>query len=176
MTGQDVVHNQKTNKTSTDGLTAGIILITIGVGLLLFRLISMEGYFPLVLGLGFLAAGIFTRKDGLIIPGGIIGGVGLGIVALENAWFTAQNNPASGGIFLLMFALGWFSITLLTRIFTRETHTWALIPGSIIGTIGALVLAGDSGIRVLETAGNYWPVILIVIGVWVLFSWWKERK
>jgi hypothetical protein len=162
---------------STNGrLTTGIILIAIGLGLLVFRLVSLEEYLPLVLGLGLTIAGILRRKAGLIIPGGIIGGAGLGTVVMTNNWLAPMSSVAGGGVFLLVMSLGWFSITLLSKLFTDETQVWALFPGAGMALIGGLVLMGEQGLKVLEVMGAYWPLILVVIGLRILYQWWKARS
>lgn len=162
--------------TARKGLTGGLILIGIGGGLLLAQLTNTAMYVPLLAGAIFLAAGILTRKAGLLVPGGIISGVGLGALSTQMAWFYPTNSVESGGIFLLFFSLGFLSITLLSRVFTSEPNNWALIPGLALAAIGGLVLMGEQGVRILEIAGRFWPVILVVIGVGMLFGWWNERK
>lgn len=166
----------ETKPVSKDNFTTGIILIAIGVGLLVFRLVSLEGFFPLALGLGFTIAGIMKRSAGLLIPGGIIGGAGLGIVVMENNWLAPMGSVAGGGVFLLVMSLGWFSITLLSKLFTNETQVWALFPGAGMALIGGLVMMGERGLKVLEIMGTYWPLILVAIGLWILYGWWKGRS
>lgn len=173
---QQPVLTSETKPATKNGLTAGLILVGIGVGLLLFQIVDLAMYIPLLLGVIFLVAGIATRKAGLLVPGGIIGGVGLGVLSTLSAWFFPTDSVESGAVFLLFFSLGWFSITLLSKIFTSETQTWALIPGAIMAVIGGLILLGEQGLRVLEFAGRYWPVILVIIGGRILWSWWKDRK
>jgi hypothetical protein len=171
--------NVESTGTKTSGkhsLSAGLILVGIGLGLLAFQVFGLQILFPLVLGAIFLAAGIVTRKAGLIIPGGIISGAGLGTLATVQGWYFPTNSEQAGGLFLLLFSLGWFSITLLSKLFTSETQTWALIPGAILAAIGGLVLMGERGISILELVGTYWPLILVAIGASILIGWWKERK
>jgi hypothetical protein len=176
MTEQNL-NNAQTQKTDSKGaLTAGIILVTIGLGLLIFNTLNVGMYFPLALGLVFLVAGIATRSAGLLIPGGIIGGVGLGAISTVSGWFFPTNSVESGGVFLLFFSLGWFLITLLSKFFTTETQTWALIPGGIMAAIGGLVLMGERGTNILMVVGQYWPVVLVIIGASILIRWWRERK
>ena len=175
MSEQNLVNNE-TKQSAKGNLTTGIILIAIGVGLLVFRLISLEGIFPLVLGLGFTLAGILKRSAGLLIPGGIIGGAGLGILVMENNWLAPMGSVAGGGVFLLVMSLGWFGITLLSKLFTNETQVWALFPGAGMALIGGLVLMGEQGLKVLEVIGTYWPLILVAIGLRILYGWWKGRS
>ena len=170
------VNTPEQKSTNKHSLAAGLILVAIGAGLLLFQILDLPMLFPIILGVIFLAAGIITRSAGLIIPGGIISGIGLGTLSTTQAWFFPMDSTQSGGLFLLFFSVGWFSITLLSKLFTAETQTWALIPGAILAVIGGLVLMGERGIKILELVGTYWPLALVIIGVSILIGWWKERR
>lgn len=175
MTTQNLTTTETKATEKKGSLTGGLIMIAIGVSLMVAQLTGFGWLFPLALGLGFLTAGALTRKPGLIIPGGILSGVGLGVIAVDNAWFAPANSEASGGVFLLAFAAGWVLISVFTRLFSDETHVWALIPGGIMALIGSLILAGQPGLVILEKIGEYWPVVLILIGLVILYQWWKER-
>lgn len=171
--------NTPTTKKEVDvkgGLTAGVILVTIGLSLLVFNWLSLEMAFPALLALIFVAAGIATRSAGLLIPGGIIGGVALGILATENNWFAAQGTQESGGIMLLSMATGFFSIIVLSKLFSRDTQIWPIFPAGTLALIGGLVMMGANGLAVLEVLGRYWPVILVLVGLSVLVRTWKERS
>jgi hypothetical protein len=177
MTDQTIKPTPEEHQTSKKGgITAGILLIAIGISLLLFRIINLSELFPLFLGLAFLISGALTRKTGLIIPGGIVGGVGLGILAMNYNPLIANNQPAAGGIFLLGFAAGWLSIPLFTRLFVGCVEWWPLIPGGILAAIGALILGGETGLAILKVLGDYWPVFLIAAGAWVLFGGYFKNK
>lgn len=98
-------------------------------------------YLVLAAGVGMLAWGAMKHKTGWIIPGGVLSGIGLGILLYEGPWqipFTQQN-----GLFLLCFALGWFLITPLSRLFTPRTQWWALVPGGIMAVLGSAILLGQ---------------------------------
>ena len=160
-----------------EGLIGGLILIGIGMIALLAQFvdfISWESfgiYFVLLLGLAFYIWGIVAREPGLMIPGGILSGIGVGIVVLVNDLVPA--GVEDGGLFLAIFGLGWLSITLMSAIFTNETQWWALIPGGIIGFVGLAVMFGGIFMNALEAAAVFWPVILIVVGLSII---WKARK
>lgn len=157
-----------THKKKNDAV-GGIILILIGLFALASQFVELPNFgIFIVAGLGaiFLFWGIFTRNAGLIIPGGILSGVGWGIVAVTSNFFAKGDQE--GGVFMIVFALGWFSIPVLSAIFTDETHWWAVIPGSIIGVIGLAVSFGGMFENVLEIAAKGWPLILIALGVWAL--------
>jgi hypothetical protein len=94
---------------------------------------------------------------------------------MESNWLAPMGSVNSGGIFLLVMSLGWFSITILSKLFTDDTQVWALIPATIMALIGGLVLMGEQGLRILQVLGNYWPLILVVIGLHILYRWWKAR-
>ena len=127
------------------------------------------------LGALFLLAGILTREAGWIIPGGIVSGIGWGIVLIAGPRQLVEGD-AEGGLFMLAFAAGWASITLLTAIFTDETHWWALIPAAILALIGTAVLTGGIFMDILELAGKLWPLVLITIGIAILIGASKSRN
>jgi hypothetical protein len=149
----------------------GTLLIAIGVLVLLAQNINSEDlgllFLPALGGL-FLIAGIVGREAGFIIPGGILTGIGLGVIFTQNPALIAADT-AKGGVFFIGFALGWFLITMLTKLFTNETHWWALIPGAIMALIGGGLMLGGAALNVLEFAGRWWPLILIAIGLVVIF-------
>ncbi len=151
-------------------LSAGIGLIVIGLLVLAAQFIRSDWVgllFLPALGLIFLVWGSATRNVGLLIPGGILSGLGLGVFLIEVVHPNLESVD-TGGIFLASFGLGWGLITLFSAIFTDRTHWWPLIPGSILGLIGGLLLTGDVGLEVLEFAGKLWPVALIGLGLWFL--------
>jgi len=208
-----------------NNLGVGIGLIAIGTLLVLGNIFELGIFLVLLLGLVFIAWGITTRTAGLLIPGGILSGIGTGIALAQLLPIT--NNDLSGGIFLLSFALGWFSIVVLSRLFTREPQWWALIPGgimagigmfnvlisgpfaalsddaqgalfmlmfaagwlivavgttlftrtlvwwplipgAIMGYIGAAVLLGGAWVQALELVSDWWPIGLVGLGAWLL--------
>jgi hypothetical protein len=158
-----------------EGLVGGLILVVIGLIALAGQFVELDS-FPnlgllIVPGIGalFLLWGIVTREDGLIIPGGIMSGIGLGIVLISGP-FEIANGENDGGIFMLSFALGWVLITVLTAVFTSETHWWALIPAAVMGLIGGTVLVGGVFETILSLLGDFWPLALIVVGGWILIQ------
>ncbi|MBE2224263.1 MAG: hypothetical protein IAF02_22175 [Anaerolineae bacterium] len=161
----------------SEGLVGGLILIGIGLVALLAQFvdfISWESfgiYFVLLLGVVFYIWGILGREAGLMIPGGILTGIGAGIVVLVNNLIPA--GIEEGGLFLVIFGLGWASITVMTAVFTHETQWWPLIPGGIIGFVGLAVMFGGVFMNLLKTVAVFWPVILIIVGLAVI---WQARK
>lgn len=151
-------------------LVGGTILIAIGV-LILLNQLNLVGnlglFFIPALGVLFLAWGLATRTFGLVIPGGILGGIGLGIALIEGP-LAGLGEPVQGGVFLLAFAAGWLLISLLS-VFTAGTFQWwPLIPAGVLALVGGLLLAGEAGLSALKVLGYAWPAALIAAGVWLL--------
>lgn len=154
-------------------LAGPLVLIGLGALFLLQQVFDFGWLVLPVLAATFLTLGIATRQAGWLIPGGILGGLSLGIALTEGPYrVVGEGSEARGGLFLVAFALGWVSIYLLSKLFTREPQSWALIPGGIMALIGLAVLADEPGLQLLRLLGTLWPVGLIAAGVYLLF---RER-
>jgi hypothetical protein len=164
-----------------DGLLGGFILVIIGLIALANQFVDLDAFPDLGLlivpGIGALLLlwGIVNREAGPIIPGSIMSGLGLGII-LETNQLGFVNVENDGGLFMLSFALGWVLITVLTAVFTPETHWWALIPAGIMGLIGGSILVGGAFEALLTFLGTFWPVILIGLGIWILIQSFRGNK
>lgn len=160
---------KKSNEKQND-LFGGVLLV--GLGLLFF----INQFFTFELGFLFLPAlalifllwGIVSRNPGLMIPGGIIAGIGLGALAVESPMANLVEDD--GGLFMLFFASGWVLITLFTAVFTEETHWWPLIPAAIMALIGLAITFGGLMMTILTIVSKGWPLILIVIGIYILLK------
>jgi hypothetical protein len=158
-----------------DGLVGGIILVIIGLIAFVGQVVDLDAFPNLglfivpAIGAILLMWGVFTRDAGPIIPGGIMSGIGLGILLVAEP-FELVSPENEGGFFMLSFALGWVLITVLTAVFTEETHWWALIPAAIMGLIGGTVLVGGFFETALTLLGKFWPVALIVLGASILLQ------
>jgi hypothetical protein len=160
-------------------LIMGVILVFIGGMALLSQVFDVDGalwgmFIVLGLGLAFMLAGIVTREFGFFVPGGILTGIGAGIVLTAGPWQSTFSGD-EGGLFMLAFAGGWFLIPIMGLIFTRQFHWWPFIPGGIIGLVGLAIIYGGALWTVLQWMGYLWPVVLIVVGVWVLFKAFAGR-
>ena len=151
-----------------NALVGGTLLIAIGVLTLLAQNIKTEAlgllFLPVLGGL-FLVAGIVGRQVGFIIPGGVLTGIGLGAIFTQSPALAASETT-QGGVFFLGFAGGWFLITVLSMLFTRNTQWWALIPGAIMALIGGALLLG--ALNVLEFASRWWSLILVALGLIII--------
>jgi hypothetical protein len=153
-------------------IAAGVILIIFGIASLLQHWFDIGNFIVLLLGLGMLAWGSASRSTGWIIPGGVLTGIGLGIMATEGHWFFPGADQ--GGAFLVCFAMGWIMITLLTGLFTC-TQWWALIPGGIMAVIGGSLLVTNGAVR-WEDLNLVYATLLLFIGLFLIVYKGRTKK
>jgi hypothetical protein len=166
------ISENKIYRSHNGRIAAGVILIVFGAATLLQSWLNIGNYIVLLLGLGFLVWGSVSHRTGLIIPGGVLTGIGVGILAMQGPWqipVVEQN-----GVFLICFAMGWFLITFLTAIFTC-TQWWALIPGGIMALIGGSILVTNGTFHWLDL-NLVFAAILIVIGLVLLVFRGRPNK
>lgn len=103
-------------------------------------------------GAAFLIAYLATRRFGLLVPGGIVTGLGVGLVV------TAQGGPEAAP--LLGLGLGFLSISAIDRLLGEgDAAWWPLIPGGILTVLGGAQITG------IRDAGRFLvPAALILVG------------
>jgi len=160
---------------------AGLVLILVGV-LALFRnwlpfdpAQFFTTYLSLILGLAFIAVGLYTREAGWLIPGGILTGLAAGFAFLIGPLSGYVGDEAGAGVFMLGLAGGFALITILTVLFTREHFWWALIPAAVLALVGLAVGYGGVFWRALTWLQWLWPVTLIVLGGLILWRMWRPK-
>jgi hypothetical protein len=81
------------------------------------------------LGLAFVVWGALTRLPGLMIPGGIVSGIGVGLLLAQYVFAGASSN-VQGGVITLSLGLGFLLIMPLQRYLTDVTrfYWWPAIP------------------------------------------------
>ncbi|MGB8644339.1 MAG: hypothetical protein WCF84_03830 [Anaerolineae bacterium] len=102
----------------------------------------------------------------------ILYGLGLGTVLIASV-LTGLDPEAQGGVFTLCMGLGFMSISPLAWFSAGRKEWWALIVGGVSGLLGIGLLVGGPALEVVKFAGNFWPLILVAIGLSILF---KARK
>jgi hypothetical protein len=171
------------------GVTAGVILLTFGVLMLIANITQwwLVGLLVLpILGLMFLVAGVMTGRPSLMVPGGILTGLGWGAL-LSQTIFVGTLAEAQGGIVVFGLAVGFLMITPLCYIVGRSATWWPAIPGGILVVVGLALIIGGQAMVVLDIMGVLWPVILIVIGALLLLrhtmpernqrdDYWRARR
>ena len=148
-------------KRNTDSIVGGVVLIIIGAGLLIAQFTPDLGrYVVLVIGIGLLAIFVVNRAYGALVGGSIVTGVGAGIII-----GASTTGELAGAAVLLSLGAGFLAIWVISYLLRLEgRHWWPVVPGLILGSIGAALVIGGKATDLL----SYWPVILIVIGVLVV--------
>ena len=143
------------------GLVAGLVIAGIGLFFLAGQLEPDIGRFvTMFIGLALLAVFVVTRQYGFLVPGSILTGVGIGIVLDSTA-----SGEAESGVMMLAIAGGFLGIWVIGSLYRlAENHWWPLIPGGILTLIGMVQLTRTD----VAGALRLWPVILIVLGAFVL--------
>jgi hypothetical protein len=144
------------------GWLPGVILIAVGLTLFSVQLLNLDGQvIVLVVGIVFAIAFAATRRYGLLIPAGIMTGLGAGILL--------EDSGVMGEPVVLGLGLGFLAIyagDLVTSGARAPGRWWPLIPGTILTIIAAAESTfGPDGTRVIAQG---WPVILIAAGAWLL--------
>ena len=152
-------------------LFTGVMFVLLGLFVLLVQFFHLGLWVLPGLGALFLLWGLGIREVGLLIPGGILLGLGAG-VWLTTLPFAAQSDRLGGGTFMLAFGLGWGLITLLSAVL-RQRMRWPLIPGGVLAVIGLALLAGGPALTALEWAGKLWPLLFVALGLGIL---WKHAN
>ncbi|HMN61851.1 MAG TPA: hypothetical protein PJ988_15880 [Anaerolinea sp.] len=160
--------NPQTKRTS-DAWIGGAVLVLIGAVALAANFTTLPAYLMLLVpGLALLAWGLIARHIGPVIPGCILSSLSAS-AALVGRNFDSMPGEAIGGIFMVSLACGFFAIALLSLYTERgRLAWWPLIPGSVLASMGGLVLGGDSGMKVLEIVSKAWPAVLILVGGYLL--------
>jgi len=135
----------------------GVALIALGALFLIAQLSSSDRlgllFLPLI-GLGFIGWALQSHHVGLLVPGGILLGIGAGS-GLINVLFPDSAGNIQGGVFFLAFAAGWLLIALLSGLSDNHPHRWPLIPAGIMAGLGSLLIIGSV----------WWPLALVAVGV-----------
>jgi ABC-type multidrug transport system fused ATPase/permease subunit len=144
----------------------GVALIVIGIAILA-DLYFKTGWLVLlmlpVVGIVLLISGINLRKLSLVVSGCLIGSLGAGFFFLFNQSLNLSIIERVGA-FLLVFAIGWGLIALISRFIILRTAWWALLTGVAVAAVGVTFLSTPFRIVLL--------VLYVSAGVGLVFLWW----
>ena len=139
-------------------LSAGLILIAIGLGL--YAIDRIEGFGEeavlLIIGSAFLIAYFVRKNYGLLIPGCILLGLGIGQVG-HGSFFGFGESQTLG------LAFGFIAIYVIARLNEGKSHWWPLIPGGVM-----LVISIPRTRGLMELVWDHWQLILVFIGLLIL--------
>lgn len=131
------------------------------------RTIDFFSYLLAGTGISMLLWGSLAHIFGLIIPGCILSGVGVG---LHQAWGSSGdlNGLTRTGVMLVIFAIGWGLITVLSRPIVQKFIWWPLIPAGVTGITGYGLYIGGSPNSAVNFIGNTGSIGLILLGLYLL--------
>ena len=148
-------------------LILGSVLVVIGAVLLAGRFsdVVAAGGPALWIGIGFLAWWAFNGNYGLLLPAGVLTGLGVGLMLGEIGFYGNAVALGLGAGFLAIYALD----ALRRR---RRSSWWPLVPGIVLVAVGLLQHA--SGWDALGELG--WPLFLIIIGLTIVGGALSRRE
>ena len=158
----------------------GIILILLGIFILIEQIFEIQmkgGIFLAALGLVFILWGSTQHKAGLLIPGGILTGMSIGVMLVEDSG--AIPTSYAEGVFLLALGAGFGLVTILAHLFTTEKYWWSVIVASILSLLGSglIILEMPDAhtikqlVEVIFTGLQFlWPLVLILVGLMVILK------
>jgi len=140
-------------------VTFGAVLVVVGAVLLgaRFNDVVAAGGPALWIGLGFLTWWAFSGNYGLLVPAGVLTGLGVGLMLADLEF---SGNPVALGL-----GVGFLAICALDALRRRRSSSWwPLVPGTVLVIVG--LLQNTSGWDSLGGLG--WPLFLIVIGIVII--------
>lgn len=140
-------------------VTFGAVLVVVGAVLLggRFSDVVAAGGPALWIGLGFLTWWAFSGNYGLLVPAGVLTGLGVGLILADLEFYGSPVALGLGVGFLAIYALD----ALRRR---RSSSWWPLVPGAALVIVGLL----QNTSRWDSLGGLGWPLLLIVIGLVVI--------
>ena len=100
---------------------------------------------------------------GRIVAGSVIGGFVAAGVIVVGPFAGAQEHVLTGSV-LLVFAVAWASLAVLSERWTDQPQRWAFVPAAFMGVTGVSIL-------VLAPTGNepgwVWPPVVAALAVWI---------
>ncbi len=137
-------------------IAAGAMLVVIGLVALALQYFEGPGRAAVLLVASgvFLASYFYTDVYVLLVPGALLGGLGLG--SLAEFWGLSLRDPNAVGL-----GAGFAMIYLIERAYRRRAHGWPWIPA-------VLLIASGLGARFADAGRILWrfaPAILVVVGV-----------
>jgi hypothetical protein len=136
-------------------VVAGAILVVLGLGLFAMQFVprASEGLVLMVIGAAFVVGYFIRRRYGLLIPGGILVGLGLGMVG--SAAFQVQEFTTIG------MGVGFISIFAIDWAYNGRSHWWPLIPGLILLASGL----GQANANIQRLISVGWPLAIVLVGL-----------
>ena len=138
--------------------TAGLVLIIIGIAFLVLNAtnVGWQHFWPLLLiigGIGFIVIFLRDRKNyGVLMPASIL--IVIGGILFAGAWFGWEFMTVLWPLFIAAPGIGFFAMYMF-----GPHEDGLLVPAFILTGIAAVFLLIE------YDKGEYWPVLLILIGL-----------
>lgn len=151
--------------------TAAVILLVVAGAALVAPHLSFKwrDSILVLMGVGFIVWSALARSAGLLVPGGVLTGLGVG---------TLLRPEYGNGAFLLSMAGGFLLIAGLYPIMFergKKNALWPLWPAAGLGFAGLLQLAGPDVREGFRAAQPFWPYILIAVALFLFLSKPKRK-
>lgn len=159
-----------------NGLVGGTVLILLGLFLFATQFLQFENSGLIILGglsILFLLWGILARAPGFLIPGGILGGLAIGI-ALSQLPAIKSSSEHEGAVILMGLGAGFISIPLLTYLVVQRWSVWGIFVGALFVLIGGALWIGGAALNLLNLLSQAWPLVLVLIGASILWRVWRR--
>jgi hypothetical protein len=141
-------------------LTPGAVLVVLGLCFLLSRFIPTSDWFWLLAaGVVFLVAYSLTRGHSFLVPGCVLASLGAGLFL---------DGGESWGFIPLGLGVGFLAIFFMDLISSHISNWWSLILGGVLMAIGLVDLARLFTL-IPGSWWSFWPLILIVIGLFMIY-------
>lgn len=147
----------------------GVLLVLLGVGLLaqyVFPALTLGTLVLLAIGLAFIAGWVIGGSWFSMIPGVLIGALGVAEL-IEDLALLGPAGDDVPGLASSALAIGFLVIWLIGYLRGRRS-TWPLWGAAIFGLIGVAQLSGR--LVGLPELNFLWPVLIIIVGVLLLMN------
>jgi len=169
------------NRSTRSGLAAGLLLILIGGWFLAVQLFPGLGDWfwdtfdwPFVIigvGICLLIFGLFAGAPGMAVPASVVTGIG-GILAYQNA-----TGDWTSWSYIWSLIPGFVGLGVMLSALLGEGGRDGFRSGLSLVFISAILFLIFSSIMGANPLGDWWPVLLILLGVWLLIQpLFRRRK
>ncbi|MBN2280769.1 MAG: hypothetical protein JXQ65_09315 [Candidatus Marinimicrobia bacterium] len=155
-------------KKNRNRLVEGVSLIALGLFILgvqrnWFHWDDIWPFAMIIPGLAFFVAYFKEKQLGLLMPASILTIIGIFFVYMEESHW--NNMDELWPIFILAPGIGFFTMFFASGM---KKDFW--IPGTILVTIGVLFMVEAWQFL------HFWPVILILVGLYFIYSGLKNKE
>jgi hypothetical protein len=161
------------NRGRRSSLATGLVLILVGALVFVAQLVpGWDAWFawPLYIvsiGVVLLVIGLLTRVPALAIPACIVGGIG-GLLYYQNATGNWESWSYAWALIPGFVGVGIIVAGLLSGEFRKPLREGGQL--ILVSLVMFLAFGSFFGLIGLGPLGQYWPVLLIALGVLILFN------